>query len=153
MGPNGSATIRGQSTYVSSATFLATGAAQYSLTTSSGIAMNAGTLNVQHTGGIRADDTGITISTIDFTGQATDPASGNAGYMYYNTSTGSLKTFDGSGQWNYNFGQSLSRAYFATTTNSAAIATAKPGACGSATWAFVRMRPVGVRISPEPHPV
>lgn len=105
----------------SSGTFTASGPNQFSITTSSGIQMNLGVLDVTGTSGIRADDTGITLSTIDFTGQATDPQ-GNAGFMYYNTSTGSLKVFDGSGAWNYAFGQSLSRLYFASTDNTAATA-------------------------------
>ena len=59
----------------------AVGGAQFSITTSSGIQMNSGTLDVTGTSGIRADDTGITLSTIDFIGLATEPT-GHAGYMY-----------------------------------------------------------------------
>jgi hypothetical protein len=105
----------------SSGTFLATGGNQFSIATSSGIQMNAGTLDLTNTSGIRADDTGIVLSTIDFTGQAADP-NGNAGYMYYNTSTGSIKVFDGSGKWAYLFGQSLDDQKFSTTNNSNATA-------------------------------
>lgn len=103
------------------AAFSGSGPTVYSLTTSSGIQMNAGTLDVTGTAGIRADDTGLTVSTIDLVGLASEPA-GNAGYLYYNSSTGSIKVFDGSGQWNYVFGQSLSRQSFVTTDNTAATA-------------------------------
>ncbi|HEX4049022.1 MAG TPA: hypothetical protein VH309_14350 [Elusimicrobiota bacterium] len=112
----------------SSGTFTATGAAQYSITTSSGINMSAGTLDVTGTSGILASDTGITLSTIDFTGQAADPSGGNPGYMYYNTSTGSLKVYDGTSAWAYLFGQSLSRKSVYTTTGFTALATKKSAA-------------------------
>jgi hypothetical protein len=76
-------------------TFTGSGPNVFSVTTSSGIQMNAGVLDVTGTAGIRADDTGITLSTIDLVGLAAEP-NGNAGYMYYNSSTGSIKVFDGS---------------------------------------------------------
>jgi hypothetical protein len=122
---NGVATIRGTLTTVSSATFQATGGGTFSLGTSSGISMNSGTLSLVHTSGIHADDTGIVLSTIDFVGSATDPGSANPGYMYYNTSTGSIKVYDGSNAWAYVFGQPLNRKTLYTTSNTAAINVAK----------------------------
>lgn len=105
----------------SSGTFLATGGTQFSIVASSGIQMNSGTMDLTGTSGIRADDNGITLSTIDFIGQTTDP-NGNAGFMYYNASTGSIKVFDGSGKWAYVFGQSLDAQMFSTTNNTNATA-------------------------------
>lgn len=108
----------------SSGTFLAAGASQFSIAASSGIQMNAGTLDVTGASGIRADDNGITLSTIDFTGLTADP-NGNAGYLYYNASTGSIKVWDGTGNWNYVFGQSLDSQFY-STSNSSAPTAAKP---------------------------
>jgi len=124
-GVSGSSGTFANGVTASSGTFLATGANQFSITTSSGINITAGTLDVTGTSGIRADDTGITLSTIDFVGEAADPVSGNAGFMYYNTSTGSLKVFDGNGQWAYVFGQTLTRQSFVTTDNTTAMALSK----------------------------
>ena len=107
--------------------------------------MTQGTLTVSSTSaGINAYGTGIVLSTIDFTGQALDPT-GNAGYMYYNTSSGSLKVFDGSGVWNYVYGQTLSRAFFATTTGGTAIAVAKPTAASILVEPFYLTGPMMVR--------
>jgi hypothetical protein len=110
----------------SSGTFTATGASQYSVATTSGILINNGTLTLSNTSaGIDAVGTGISLSTIDFSGLAVEPA-GNTGFMYYNTSTGAIKVFDGSGAWAYVFGQSLSRKTFFTTSATAAIVVNKP---------------------------
>jgi hypothetical protein len=83
----------------SSGTFLATGAAQFSVTTSSGINMTAGTLDVTNTSGIRADDNGITLSTLNFVSEAADPAN-RVGEFYFNTSSNSLKMYDGN-KWGW----------------------------------------------------
>ena len=113
----------------SSGTFTATGS-QYSIVTSSGIQMNDGVLDVTGTSGILANDTGIRLSSIVFTGQAADPASGSAGFMYYNTSSGTLKVFDGGGEWAFLFGHGGDRRNFITTSNTARIAVSKTAAAG-----------------------
>ena len=96
----GSATFTSGVT-ASSGTFTATGNTQYSLTTSSGILVNNGTLDVSGGGGI-TNNYGIQTATLDFIGAAADPASAYAGMFYYNSSSATMKMYNGT-SWNWMF--------------------------------------------------
>lgn len=113
-----SAAISGGLT-ASSGTYTASGGAQFSIQTSSGIRVDAGTLALNGGGGLDALY-GLSQTTIAFKGLAADPSDGET-TLYYNTSTGTLKLNTG-GSWGFLFPQSVSRLYFLTTDNTAATA-------------------------------
>lgn len=96
----------------------------YGVTVSSGLLVQNGTLAVNGAGGVDVQY-GVQLATIDFTNLTADPNAGGPGFMYYNSSTGSIKVLDGSNNWGYVFGQNLDRKTFFTTSNTAAIGVSK----------------------------
>ena len=109
----------------SSATLSATGSGTgYGLTVSSGISMMNGTLDVNGGGGI-TNSYGLVTSTLVFTNSATDPVAATKGMFYFNSSSSTLKMYNGA-SWGWLYAQPLVQT--ARTTNNTAATAAKAAA-------------------------
>ena len=84
----------------SSGTFSATGNTQYSIATSSGMLMNAGTLRISGSGVINAIGTGIITSTLTFNAIAQPSVSASgAGALYFDSTASQFEVSQNGGSW------------------------------------------------------
>ncbi|MFI5346324.1 MAG: hypothetical protein ACHQ51_08115 [Elusimicrobiota bacterium] len=83
-----------------SGTFTQTGGALYSLETSSGILMGAGTLNVNGSGGVDASGTGVAASTLTLNAAAQPSVSAvNSGSIYFDSTAKRFEISQNGGNW------------------------------------------------------